>query len=197
MTLPRHPAKARLRRILRQTLAAMSPELRRNESLRACQVILNSTVWRQARILLLYAPLPEELDVSPLWPAALAEGKTLCLPRFDPDRDSYGAAQVSQLDRDLVIGHYGLREPTSSCPPMPLNSLDLILVPGLGFGPNGRRLGRGKGFYDRLLNGLSALKCGIAFDQQWSESIPQEPCDVLLDCILTPGRGLVWSPDRF
>jgi 5-formyltetrahydrofolate cyclo-ligase len=197
MTLPRNPAKALLRRQMRQALAAMSPDLRRSESLRACETASNSTVWRQARTPLLYAPLPEELDVSPLWSAALAEGKTLCLPRYNPDGDDYSAALVSDLARDLIPGHYGVREPASACPLISLNLLDFVLVPGLAFGPDGRRLGRGKGYYDRLLAGLSALKCGIGFDLQWSEWIPQEPCDVLLDCILTPGRGFVWSPDRF
>jgi 5-formyltetrahydrofolate cyclo-ligase len=161
-----------------------------------CRQILGSNLWRQAGIILFYAPMPDELDVSPLWPTALAEGKILCLPRFDPASDRYTAAHVVDLARDLTPGRYGVREPVSSCPSVPLNRLDLTLVPGLAFGPNGRRLGRGRGYYDRLLAETNALKCGIGFDVQWLDSIPREPCDVLLDCILTPGRGFVWSSAR-
>jgi 5-formyltetrahydrofolate cyclo-ligase len=196
MTLPPKTSKAQLRRQLRDALASMAPEQRRTESDRACRELLCSSHWRQARELLLYAPLHDELDVSPLWSIALAEGKNLCLPRFDPASDSYTAARVVDLTHDLAPGRYGVREPISVCPSVPFNRLDLVLVPGLAFGPSGRRLGRGGGYYDRLLAGVSALKCGVGFDAQWLESIPQEPCDVLLDCILTPGRGFVWGPAR-
>jgi 5-formyltetrahydrofolate cyclo-ligase len=195
MTIP--TSKALLRRQLCRAVADIPLEDRTSQSGVACGMILDSAVWREASAALLYAPLPEELDVSPLWPAALADGKTLALPRFDPAQNHYVAATVADPSRDLIHGRYRVREPGPACPLIPLNRLDLVLVPGLAFGPGGRRLGRGKGYYDRLLAEMRALKCGIGFDVQWLESIPQEPCDVLLDCILTPGRGFVWSSSRF
>jgi 5-formyltetrahydrofolate cyclo-ligase len=190
-------SKSQLRRQLRAALATLSPTERESQSKAVCRMVLESTVWKQSNTPLLYAPLPDELDVTPLWSAALAAGKTLALPRFNAAENLYVAAQVTQPDRDLVPGHYGVREPGPQCPHLPLNRLDLVMAPGLGFAPGGRRLGRGKGYYDRLLAGLQALKCGVGYDVQWLDSIPQEPCDVLLDCILTPGRGFVWSSARF
>jgi 5-formyltetrahydrofolate cyclo-ligase len=195
MTAP--PSKSGLRRQLRAALAALSPTERQTQSDIVCGMLLDSSLWQDAGTILLFAPLPEELDVSPLGSAALAAGKTLALPRFNNAENRYTAAQVNHLERDLIPGHYGVREPSTQCPPIALNRLDLVLVPGLGFAPGGRRLGRGKGYYDRLLAGLQALKCGVGFDVQWVDSIPQQPCDVLLDCILTPGRGFVWSSARF
>jgi 5-formyltetrahydrofolate cyclo-ligase len=197
MTSPLDSPKALLRRQLRTALDALSPGLRQTWSDQICAALRQSSLWREARIVLSYAPLPQEPDISPLWPEALADGKILCLPRFDPASGLYLAAQMLNPAIDLAPGRYGVQEPLPANLVIPLNRLDLVLVPGLGFGPGGCRLGRGKGFYDRLLAGLSALKCGLGFDLQWSESIPQETCDVSLDCILTPGRGLVWSRPRF
>ncbi len=196
MTATPESPKSVLRRQIRKALAALSREDRASASLRACEHIISSALWRQARTLLLYAPRVDEIDITPLWARALSEAKMLCLPRFDPFTNQYSVSHVVDPTSDLAAGRYGIPEPLPHCPPVSVNRLDFVLVPGLAFDPNGRRLGRGQGHYDRLLAGVEALKCGIGFDVQWLESIPQEPCDVLLDVSLTPGRGLVWSPAR-
>jgi len=64
----------------------------------------------------------------------------------------------------------------------------LIVAPGIAFDLRGRRLGRGKGFYDRLLANAAGVKCGICFDEQLLAEIPVEPHDVALDFIATPTR---------
>jgi 5-formyltetrahydrofolate cyclo-ligase len=69
-----------------------------------------------------------------------------------------------------------------------LNRLDLVLVPGVGFDLQGRRLGRGRGFYDRLLADVDGIKCGVAFEEQVVSEIPVGPRDVRLNFILTPTR---------
>ena len=66
--------------------------------------------------------------------------------------------------------------------------LDLVLVPGVAFDLHGRRLGRGRGYYDRLLSQVGGRTCGVAFDEQVVSEVPVEAHDVLLNCILTPTR---------
>jgi 5-formyltetrahydrofolate cyclo-ligase len=66
----------------------------------------------------------------------------------------------------------------------------LVLAPGVGFDAAGGRLGRGRGFYDRLLAHISGIKCGVAFDPQLVERIPMERHDARMNCILTPTRWL-------
>ena len=66
----------------------------------------------------------------------------------------------------------------------------MILVPGVAFDLHGRRLGRGKGFYDQLLAGVRGTTCGVAFDVQVVRELPQEPHDARVNCILTPTRWL-------
>jgi 5-formyltetrahydrofolate cyclo-ligase len=58
---------------------------------------------------------------------------------------------------------------------------------------DGRRLGRGKGYYDRLLAAVRGAKCGVAFDQQVVSEIPVEPHDILMNFTLTPTRWLVFG----
>jgi 5-formyltetrahydrofolate cyclo-ligase len=85
-------------------------------------------------------------------------------------------------------------EPNATCAQLDLKLLDLLLVPGLGFAIAGQRLGRGGGYYDRLLTKAGGFKCGVAFDWQVVANLPLEPHDVLLNCILTPTRWLEVAP---
>ena len=97
---------------------------------------------------------------------------------------------MRELSRDLKTGQFGIREPADACPLIPLNRLDFVLVPGVAFDLQGRRLGRGKGYYDRLLAEVRGKTCGVAFDEQIVEELPLEPHDVLVNCILTPTRWI-------
>jgi 5-formyltetrahydrofolate cyclo-ligase len=121
---------------------------------------------------------------------ALTARKQVFLPRFMPRTNSYVACHVKFPDTDLALGQFGVREPSESCAQFPLNRLDLVLVPGIAFDLHGRRLGRGKGFYDQLLAAVRGKTCGVAFDEQIVNEIPVEPHDVLLNCILTPSRWI-------
>ena len=134
--------------------------------------------------------MPDELDIWPSLTVALAAGKQVFLPRFISTTNSYAACHVKIPDTDLTLGQFGIREPSESCPQISLNRLDLILVPGVAFDLRGRRLGRGKGFYDQLLAAVRGKTCGVAFDEQIVNEVPVEPHDVLLHCILTPSRWI-------
>jgi len=188
MTLPLPDLKRELRRRLRTTLSSLPPEWRRATSVQACRLLLQQSVWRQASAVLLYSPMPEEVDIRETADAALAGRKIVALLCFDAVNGGYVARRIANWERDLVPGAFGIREPTGRCPLVDLKRLDFVLVPGLGFTADGRRLGRGKGFYDRVLRQVRGFKCGVAFDQQVVDEIPVEPHDVRLDCILTPTR---------
>jgi 5-formyltetrahydrofolate cyclo-ligase len=150
--------------------------------------LLGENLWRGAHWVLLFAPLPDEPAIEPLMDDALAAGKAVALPRFDPGQGAWVACQVTDATRELRPGRFGVAEPAAGCPVVLLNRLDFVAVPGVAFAPDGRRLGRGKGFYDRLLASVRGVKCGIAFDQQIVEDLPTEPHDIRLDYVLTPTR---------
>jgi len=131
---------------------------------------------------------------GPSFAVAANAGKQVFLPRFQVDTKSYTACRVESAETDLRVGQFGIREPTETCPEIPLNRLDLILVPGVAFDLHGRRLGRGKGFYDQLLAAVRGRTCGVAFDEQIVNEVPVEPHDVVLNCILTPSRWFEFRP---
>jgi 5-formyltetrahydrofolate cyclo-ligase len=181
-------AKAALRNQVQALLKQMPAEERAKASIQACSRLKQQAVWKNARLILFFAPLPQELDVWPLLLEALQGGKQVALPRFDLAASTYVACRVEHPDRDLVSGKFGIREPGALCRQVLPPGMDLILVPGVAFDLNGRRLGRGRGFYDRLLARLRSVKCGVAFDPQIVSQIPAEEHDLRLDCLLTPTR---------
>ena len=182
--------KAALRARMRTELQQLTRSQREDAAVEICARLVEQPAWRNARTVLLFAPLTDEPNVRPLFHAALAGGKLMALPRFNSGMDDYEAAIIRDLDKDCVEGRFGILEPATLCETVDLKRLDLILVPGLAFDWQGHRLGRGKGFYDRLLAEVSGKTCGVAFDQQLVSAIPVEPHDVHLNCILTPSHWL-------
>jgi 5-formyltetrahydrofolate cyclo-ligase len=180
--------KMKLRSEIRGVLKNVSSEKRAADSAKIRARLQSQPFWKTAAAILFFAPLPDEVDVWPLLEEALAAGKTMALPRFDPKGQNYVVCRVHNLRREIVMGQFGIREPGLGCGEIPSNSLDLILVPGVAFDWDGHRLGRGKGFYDRLLAGVRSIKCGVAFDEQIVEAIPVNPLDIRMDWVLTPTR---------
>jgi len=181
-------SKVALRNRMRPALKSISPGARAVASAQACDRLRAQPIWKNAQAVLFFAPLPEELDTWPLLVEALADGKTVALPRFVSRTQTYAAARLQDLRTDLRTGQFDIREPVERCDEIPLDRLDLVLVPGVAFDLRGGRLGRGRGFYDRLLTGIRGLRCGVAFDEQIVAEIPAADRDVRMDFILTPTR---------
>jgi 5-formyltetrahydrofolate cyclo-ligase len=179
--------KATLREAMRRELRALSAAHRQSASAQLCQRLRAESLWTNAKSLLLFAPLSDEPDINPLLEDAWRSQRLVALPRYDAALGRYEAALVRHRE-DLHRGKFGAFEPGAGCPALPLNPLDLILVPGIAFDFGGRRLGRGKGFYDRLLAEVPGHKCGVAFDLQVVTGLPEESHDVRVDSILTPSR---------
>jgi len=180
--------KSAWRQMIRAQLDNISPAVRAVESAELGERL--KAQMPSAHTILFFAPLPDELDVWPVLELSLALGADVALPFFDAAKKTYGAKRLRNLATDIVIGKFGVREPAASCADMPLNQFDLILVPGLAFDMSGNRLGRGKGFYDRILKEASGIKCGVSYDFQLLEKIPTEPHDAQVDFMLTPTRCL-------
>ena len=188
MTAPLANAKAILREQVRARLKDIPAAERASASAQLVTRLLGLSVWKNAKSVLLFSPFGIEPDICPLIHEAIASGKLTALPGFDPATQTYFARFIRDPETDLVAGEFGILEPRSACEAAPLNRLDLVLVPGVAFDTRGRRLGRGKGYYDRLLTHVRGTKCGIAFDEQIVEEIPAGPLDIRLNCILTPTR---------
>lgn len=178
-----------LRQAVRKQVSQVPSSVRRERSVQATQLLLSRPEWQEATAIMAFLPLSDELDLRPALEAALAESKSVMLPCFSPNEAWYRAAQITSF-LDLIPGNFGILEPHPDSPVFPLKRLDFVLVPGVAFAPNGHRLGRGKGFYDRLLANVTGVKCGVAQDEQIVSVLPAEPHDIAMDFILTPTRWL-------
>jgi 5-formyltetrahydrofolate cyclo-ligase len=133
-----------------------------------------------AKKILFYYALPDELptkDFLEQWCAT----KQFYLPRVN-------GLELDILPYDkskLESGAYSIEEPVGDELLDP-SKLDLIIVPAVAFDHSGNRLGRGKGFYDRLLCKTTAVKIGVGYDFQIIEDIPVESHDIPMDLVLTP-----------
>lgn len=181
-------AKAALRKQIRGILQKIPPTARETASAQVRALLKEQSIWKNAASVLFFAPVPNEVDIWPLLEEALNTGKTAALPRFDSGDQSYVACRVQNSRSEIVTGEFGIREPAAKCVEIPLSKFDLVLVPGVAFDLRGHRLGRGRGFYDRLLAEARGVKCGVAFDEQLASEVPAGTLDVQVNFILTATR---------
>lgn len=135
-------------------------------------------VFRSARAVGAYMPMPDEVDITPLFQCL---DKTFYIPAFD---ESSGGYRMARLPAELKKGRFGILEP--AVPAFATeDELDLILVPGVAFDRAGHRIGHGGWFYDRLLPQYRAMCAGICFDFQCLEAVPAEEHDVRMNWVVT------------
>jgi 5-formyltetrahydrofolate cyclo-ligase len=171
--------KGKLRKLVKVRVKAISFAEREKRATALLRAVWEHPTFKQAQNVMLFWPLPDEINTIPLIEHAYAVGKNIFLPVVVGD--------------DLVIkpyspvamkpGAFGILEPQGD--PVSPVQLDLIIVPGVAFDAAGNRMGRGKGFYDRLLAGTSATTIGVCYAEQYYLSIPTEPHDVPLNDVIT------------
>jgi len=192
-TTPVHTpsSKPEQRSAIKAALTLISESQRLHHSQALCTQITTSDLYQSATTILAYASLPTEISLDPLINHALQNNKTVCIPAVEWDKKTMHPVQIRSLDKDLQIGRYGLRSPSSRCTLIPDAQIPLALIPGLGFDPSGRRLGRGAGFYDRWIELRLRLTepltlVGVCFDEQIVERVPTDPHDQIMDLVQTP-----------
>lgn len=175
--------KKALRAEIRRRKANCSTLELQCQSNKICEWILDDGVFWASHFILLYSPLPDEVDVSPLISAAFNAGKTVVLPVVDGDNLILKHCNGFS---EMKVGTYNILEPTGQLLSISdYHKIDLVIIPGMAFDHHRQRLGRGKGYYDRLLPLLhNAYKMGVCFDFQFLEVIPSEKRDVMMDEVI-------------
>jgi 5-formyltetrahydrofolate cyclo-ligase len=139
-----------------------------------------------ARVVCSYIALEWEPGTAWLIDRARRDGKKICVPALQAGRDGYGLSAMTEGDR-LVAGPHGVPQP-ETIEWVHLEDVDLMVVPGVAFDEQCRRLGRGGGHYDRLAGapgGEKVFKVGLAFDWQIVERVPVGERDVRMDAVVT------------
>ena len=187
--------KSAIRKTARERIRTISEHQLRSYSAAATQLLSEQAEWKSAQRILGYLALKDEIEPSAAIKFAIGSGKSVALPRYIPEQDSYCAALLPEKESfaALSFGRFGILEPPLGAPVLPLNQLDFVLVPGVAFDSSGKRLGRGKGFYDRLLaeTNNACIKCGVALEEQLVAAIPAEAHDIAMNFILTPSRWII------
>jgi 5-formyltetrahydrofolate cyclo-ligase len=178
--------KATLREQLAVKRKAMSADLIDARGLKVQARFLATPYYQKARTVALYAPIRGEVPTRDILTAALADGKTVCYP-LSHVHGRILAFRAITSESELEPGRLGVREPTSASELVAVDRIDLFVVPGLGFTRDGKRLGRGGGYYDATLNAASARsrRVGLAFSDQIVDMIPTTSEDVDMDLVVT------------
>lgn len=173
--------KSEVRRIMRERKRAVPPEekLRRSELI--MQRVEQSDAFRQASVVLLYWSMADEVQTHRFVERWYRQ-KTLLLPCVDGD--DLRLRQYTGPDCLVAGEQFGIGEPTGE-EWTDLEAVELIVVPGVAFDGRGHRMGRGRGFYDRLLKCTPrAVKIGVGYDFQMLDAVPVEPHDVNMDLVI-------------
>lgn len=177
--------KAELRRMVRARFPGAAERDRQSALL--CERLLAWPTFQSAQGVGAYIPLAWEADVMPLCRAVLADGRRLALPRIE--RDGRMTMRWTTELSSLAPGRYGLPEPPEDAEEA--RALPLLIIPLEAVDPFGTRLGKGGGYYDRLLADFSGVSVGAAMRWQWAERLPKEPWDAPLDAV-ADAEGVHW-----
>ena len=134
-----------------------------------------------ARTVAVFAALPAEPATDEVL-ARWASTRRVVLPRVEGDAMRFYACRPDAL----VFGAFGILEPQGERP-CPAGEIDLVVCPGVAFTADGRRLGRGRGYYDRYLGdpAFRGFRVGVCYAHQLVDDLPVEPHDVRMDRVIT------------
>ena len=176
--------KSELRRYCKAERSGIAGNARAEAEEKIRRGIRETAGYRQASLLLFYAPIGSEADIFPLAEEALREGRAIALPRCE---DKPGVMTFRQIERpdELTIGRYGVREPKADARVIGARELlgerVFALIPGLAFDTSGARLGYGKGYYDRFLAEFGGFSLGVTFEKLIFDRLPKGEYDRSVD----------------
>ena len=185
-------AKKALRREIRRLKQQYTPS--QLEELSEPIIARLRPLLSDARVVMAYYSLPDEVNTHQLLDDLVAEGKTVLLPKV-LDATTMELRHYTG-PHDLAPGPFGILEPTgphyspsSLLTPPSSKTIDVALIPGVAFDALGHRLCRGRGYYDRFLHyQLSIINCplllGLCFDFQKVPSVPVDPTDIPVNQVI-------------
>jgi 5-formyltetrahydrofolate cyclo-ligase len=142
----------------------------------------------ESKIVMLYVNAANEVATEAIIARTYDLNKIVVLPAFDMSTSTITPMKVDHPDKDLIVGQRGIREPDPQrCKQVPLDCIDIAIVPGVAMDEKGGRIGSGDGYYDRLIPDLpiTTRKVGLVFEGQLVPQVPMESHDKHVDIIIT------------
>jgi len=182
------PDKSCLRAVYTARRKALDPVWRQESDRKICAAIRELPGFRETECAAFFIPWGAEPDLRELF-----FGKRTFLPRFSAERGEYDLVEITSLESDLRPGKYGIPEPLPDLPaaaPEFVRQEILFFVPAVACSPAGVRLGRGGGFYDRLLYGAAQKPIAVIYSCQIAPSLPCASHDLPMGIIVTENNVL-------
>ena len=182
---------------IRKDMVAALASLSENEIALKTQKIENRLFdfanFVEANITMLYISNPGEVYSRNIITYCLDYRKIIVLPAFDPHKFRIRLFKIDNIEKNLKQGPRGILEPdTARCKSVPIECLDIAIIPGIVFDEKGGRIGSGEGYYDRFIPKLpiTTRKVSIAFEDQIIPQVPMESHDKHVDIIITNERTI-------
>lgn len=181
--------RSQLRQLAIQNRASLTAEKRTYYSKLIAACLSQEEKFRQAKMIMAFYPIRQEVDIFPLLYQQFPE-KTWLLPRVQDHL--HMCAVIFSPESQTILSPFGIPEPAGD--PVAPGAIDLVIVPGVAFDLKGYRLGYGRGYYDRFLPLLRAncTTCGVCFDVQVLGSIYPESHDVPVQMVITERQHLLF-----
>ena len=172
--------KRDIRRSVRAEIAKLSADEKQMLSAQIFSKLSTSSIIEEASVVALFISLSDEPQTADFIEQLLGKNKRVVVPRIEGDEMNF-----YDISEGVERGAFGIMEPISKEPIEP-SKIEVMVVPGVAFTLDGRRCGRGKGFYDKYLsrNGFRARTIGVCYPCQVFDSLPTEPHDKKLDEVI-------------
>lgn len=173
-----------------QKLGVFSPEEMTQKHKKIEDRLFELANFVEAKTALLYIRRGSELDTISILKRCFDRKKIVVIPLFNPERRTLKLLKIENIDSDLVKGPEGVLVPNASkCKSVPIDHIDIAVIPGSAFDEKGGRIGSGQG-YTKLMPKLplTTRKISIAYEEQVTGPIPVESRNRNVDIIITDQR---------
>lgn len=184
-------AKIQIRADIANTISALSESEIHEKTSSIENRLFEFANFLESKIALLYVNSNLEVQTKSIIQKTYSYNKIVVLPAFDPESFNMKLMKVDSSERELIPGPRGVLEPDASkCKVVPMDRIDIAIIPGLAFDEKGGRIGSGTGYYDRLIPRLAITtrKVALAFEEQLVVQVPMESHDKHVDIIITDKR---------
>ena len=173
--------KKELRRQIREQKRAMTEEQIVAASSRLGELFLNCPQYKEAQTIYGYLPYNQEVRTVPMLEQAMKDGKRVAVPKCYGDEMRF--IYMDDLSK-VEKGYANIPEPIAD-EPVADDKTALVLMPGMAFTKDGKRMGYGGGFYDKFLAAEpNHPTVALCYDFQMVEDLPTEDYDIPVDCVL-------------
>ncbi|MFH1102225.1 MAG: 5-formyltetrahydrofolate cyclo-ligase [Pseudomonadota bacterium] len=183
--------KESIRNDIRKLIDSLSEKERLKKTREIENRLFEFANFLESKISLLYVNKKYEIGTREIIRRCYQNGKILVLPVFKPEKRDMDLMKVDNPNTDLKLGQRGILEPDPRvCKAVPIDYIDIAIIPGIAFDEKGGRIGSGEGYYDRLIPKLpiTTRKVALSFESQLTPAIPMESHDRYVDIIITEKR---------